>query len=151
MNSTQVNPFRSTHSFTLDLRWVLDELIRDQWISVEDANMVAGLPQGHSQMHMHPLQRVAEARLRRQLLPAVDLDITLLTEWMSLKSGLDVYHVDPMKVDVPAITAVMSYQFAHRHGILAVNVEPHVTIGTGADPVPVEKHEQYIYKPIFEK
>lgn len=138
MNSTQVTPFRSTHSFTLDLRWVLDELIRDQWISVEDANMVAGLPQGHSQMHMHPLQRVAEARLRRQLLPSVDLDITLLTEWMSLKSGLDVFHVDPMKVDVPAITAVMSYQFAHRHGILAVNVESHEILIATAEPFHTE-------------
>lgn len=131
MPGSNVSPFQSIQSFVIDLAWVLEELKRDDWISNEDANTVASLPITGKQMHLHPLERVASAQLRRQVLPIVDLDLELLTEWLASKASLPVSHIDPMKVDVPAITQVMSYQFASRHGILAVQVsQDEVVIGT---------------------
>lgn len=136
--SFNISPFKSYNSMIIDLQWVLGELKRDQWITVEDAHTVAAMPESQKQAHWHPLQRVAESNLRRQMLPVVDLDLNLLTEWLAQKAGLSVYHIDPMKVDVPSITQVMSYPFASRHGILAVEVLPGEVIIATAQPFHTE-------------
>jgi len=118
--------------------WVLEELKRDQWLSSEDANMIAGLPGASRQVMAHPFTQIASANIKRDLLPAVDLDVTLLTEWLAQKASLPVYNIDPMKVDVPAITQVMSYQFAHRHAILAVEVNPTEIVIATSQPFHME-------------
>ena len=135
---SSVAPFRSSHSLTLNLVWVLEELKRDQWLSSEDANMIAGLPGASRQVMAHPFTQIASANIKRDLLPAVDLDVTLLTEWLAQKASLPVYNIDPMKVDVPAITQVMSYQFAHRHAILAVEVNPTEIVIATSQPFHME-------------
>jgi general secretion pathway protein E len=48
------------------------------------------------------------------------LDGQRLTEWWAKQAGMDVVTIDPLKVDVEKVTAVMSHAFAERHGILAV-------------------------------
>jgi hypothetical protein len=45
-----------------------------------------------------------------------------LTTWLADKAGQAVFHIDPLKINAGVVTAVMSYAFAERHGILAVQV-----------------------------
>ncbi|MBL8321259.1 MAG: type II/IV secretion system protein, partial [Acinetobacter sp.] len=59
------------------------------------------------------------------------LTLNRLCQWLSEKSQLPFYIIDPLKADVQALTNVMSQEFAMRNKILAVEIQnDHVLIAT---------------------
>ncbi len=109
----------------IDVRWVMRELLDEGRVSREDFNVISTTPREKKELGWHPLQVVAKHRLRDASAEdgkGVLLDIDWLTRWLAEKASLPVYHIDPMKADVDQITTLMSYAFAERHGILAVEV-----------------------------
>ncbi len=118
----------------IDLRWVLDELLEDGRISERDANFVVGHRREKEELTWNPIQFVAKFELPDQHFENQVLDLDSLTEWLAKKSGLKLYHIDPLKVDVHAVTALMSYKFAERHQILAVEVTDSKVVIASAQP-----------------
>ncbi len=118
----------------IDLSWTLSELVSDQWLDQETANQIATAPRGKEQALWHPLQKIAEAKAKRETLPAIDLTLEVLTEWLAEKADLPVYYIDPLKIDVASVTSVMSYQYAERHQILAVEVTEDEILIASAQP-----------------
>jgi general secretion pathway protein E len=83
---------------------------------------------------MHPLAVIAEQRWKSLLPPHRVLDLESLTQWLANWSGLDYFHIDPLKVNFSAVTDIMSSAYATRFRILPVDVKPNeVTIAT-AEP-----------------
>lgn len=82
----------------------------------------------------HVLQYLAGLNLVDRLAPEKTLDLETLTMVLSQQSGQSYYRIDPLKIDVPAVTAVMSYAFTQRHGILAVDVTPARITVASAEP-----------------
>ncbi len=68
-----------------------------------------------------PHETVARCQLKSQLTEEI-LNEEFLTYWLAKETGQDVAVIDPLKVDVEKVTAVMSHAFAERHGILAIEV-----------------------------
>ena len=62
------------------------------------------------------------------------LDLDRLTHWLADWAGQPYYHIDPLKIDTPAIARVMSYAFAQRHGILAVEIGADEVLIASAEP-----------------
>jgi general secretion pathway protein E len=82
----------------------------------------------------HPLIVVAQQRWKSPEPPHRLLDLETLTEWLAEWSGLPYYHIDPLKVNLGAVTDVMSSAYAARFRILPVEVRAgEVTIAT-AEP-----------------
>jgi general secretion pathway protein E len=106
----------------LDLRGVIQDLIRANRMSREDGNRLLGLSRTHEQAVMHPLNYIASQNLEDQERPGKLLDIEILTQWLAKEADLPCFHIDPMKIDVAKCTEVMGYAFAKRHGILCVQV-----------------------------
>jgi len=48
----------------------------------------------------------------------------VLTQWLADKATLPYLKIDPMKVDVAAVTQVISHAYAQRYRILPVAVSP---------------------------
>lgn len=123
-------------SIQVDVRWCLDQLLADGRITQRDVNLVTTTARRKEQMHWHPLLIIADFNLTDLAPPAGQnlppkLNVEVLTNWLANKAGLPVYRIDPLKVNVPAVTAVMSLEFAERHQILAVAVDAEtITIGT---------------------
>ncbi|MCG8312627.1 MAG: GspE/PulE family protein [Pseudomonadales bacterium] len=116
----------------IDLRWVLDALMDDGRISERDANFVSGSRREKDELLWNPLQFIAKFQLQDQQDETKYLDIDRLTEWLAKKADQNVYHIDPLKIDVHAITEIMSFNFAERHHILAVEVkDEEVVIASG--------------------
>ena len=60
------------------------------------------------------------------------LDLDTLTIWLATKAAQPYLRIDPLKINVTAVTEVMSYAFAQRHNILVVEVaEDTVCIASG--------------------
>ena len=106
----------------MDVRWVMRELMEEGRVPREDYNIISTTPRDKKELTWHPLQVVAKYQLADQLRDKRVLDIDFLSEWLAEKAGLPLFHVDPLKIKVDQITTIMSYAFAERHGILAVEV-----------------------------
>jgi general secretion pathway protein E len=118
-------------SLQVDTRWLLDKLVEQGRLDPQDANLVAGTQRTKAQLKSHGLQIIADAQLIDQKNEGKILDLVALTNWLEQLCGMPKFHIDPLKVNVPAVTAVMSYNFSERHHILAVAVdEEEVTIAT---------------------
>jgi general secretion pathway protein E len=121
---------KSQHfSFKVDVRWCLDALLNDGRISQRDLNLISTTPRRKDQLQWHPLQFIASFDLK-DATSQQQLSLVTLTQWLADKASLPYLKIDPLKVNVPAVTAIMSYEYAERHRILAVAVDQEtVTIG----------------------
>ena len=105
----------------MDLRNILKDLVEDGLLAQEDANMISGSQRNKEQSLLHPFAYIAGQRPKNAIDPGKQLGIDDLTQWLSEKSDLEIVHIDPLKVDVTAVTDVMSFKFARRHNILCVD------------------------------
>jgi general secretion pathway protein E len=122
-------------SYRIDLRWCLDELLKDGRISQRDANLVSTTPRSREQLNWHPLQVLAqfnfadEGKVKGDKTGLLNLDV--LTAWLGDRAGQPVFNIDPLKIRAGDVTQLMSYKFAERHGILGVAVgQDDVTIAS---------------------
>ncbi len=113
---------RITSERLLDLRGVLDDLVRASIVTQREAEDTLMAPRTAKQLHMHPLEIIAERELDDTAHPGHKLDLDRLTHWLCEVSGQPYYRIDPLKINVNKTTEVMSYAFAQRHNILAVEV-----------------------------
>jgi general secretion pathway protein E len=125
---------RITPERLLDLRSVLDDLVRAKIVTQRDAEDILIAPRTSKQLHMHPLEIIAERELDDPRRPGKKLDLDELTHWLCEISAQPYYRIDPLKVNVNKSTEVMSYAFAQRHNILAVEVHEEEIIIASTQP-----------------
>jgi general secretion pathway protein E len=82
----------------------------------------------------HVLQYLANLKLEDRIAEGRTLDIEALTMELSKQSGQEYCRIDPLKIDVAAVTQVMSHAFAKRHKILAVGVNAFQVTVASAEP-----------------
>ena len=117
-------------SFQVDVRWCLDALLKDGKISQRDVNLIATTPRRKDQLQWHPLQFIASFDLT-DATTQQKLTLPLLSQWLADKAEVPFFRIDPLKVNVPAVTAIMSFEYAERHRILAVAIDSEsITIGS---------------------
>ncbi|HXF78860.1 MAG TPA: ATPase, T2SS/T4P/T4SS family, partial [Usitatibacter sp.] len=115
----------------LSLKEVLDWMVEDGLV---DAPAAAKLVQEARlrAIARHPIVTVAEARLRAAKPPNALLTAPIVTEWLAGRVRMPFYHIDPLKIDLKAVTQVMSSDYAAKRGILPVEVKGNdVTIAVG--------------------
>lgn len=128
-------------SYRIDTRWCLDELLKEGRISQRDANLVATTPRTRDKLHWHPLQMIAQFDFVDQKSPTAKLNIDVLSAWLAQKANQPLFHIDPLKINAGIVTAIMSYAFAERHGILAVQVGKDEVVIASAQPFHTEWEE----------
>lgn len=83
---------------------------------------------------LYPLRAIANANLDDLSTPGKKLDYVRLQYWLAEKAGQRTFHIDPLKINVTAITEVMSFAFAQRHNILAVESHPAEVVIASSQP-----------------
>lgn len=115
-------------SMSIDLRWCLDELLADGVIDQRDYNLVMT---SRRDKDKHPLEVITEFQLSSKHGSHQKLDLAWLNRWLADKAQLPIVRIDPLKVNVPAVTRIMSFEYARTHYILPVEVsDTEVVIGT---------------------
>ena len=118
------------YSLMIDLRWCLDELLADRVIDQRGYNLVMTSRRDKAQ---HPLITVSEFGLPNGHDKQDDTKLTLtwLNQWLAAKADMSLARIDPLKIDVPAVTQMMSFEYARSQHILPVEVgTDEVVIGT---------------------
>ncbi len=125
-------PFPKVGKLTLER--VLAALVQEGYISEENQRLLPVIGNSGKHRKLHAFEIVAERNWDNEQKPGSKLDTKTLIEWLSEKSALPVFTIDPLKVDVQALTSVMSYAYAARFNIIAVEVShTRVTFAT-AEP-----------------
>ncbi|MCX7171432.1 MAG: GspE/PulE family protein [Proteobacteria bacterium] len=101
---------------------------------------------------VHPLIAIAEQKWKSTPQPGSSagiLDLDALTQWLARWSGLDYFHIDPLKVNFSAVTDLMSSAYATRFRVLPVDVKAHEIIIATAEPF--ERAWEEELRPILRK
>lgn len=117
-----------------DLRACVDELVADGLLSQQDANLITSKTRTREQSAMHPITYIASMKLSNQQNPSTLLDDSALCQWVSEKSQVPLFHIDPLKINVSQVAEIMSFAFAQRHQILCVEVNHQEIIVATAQP-----------------
>ena len=135
----------------LDLRTCINDLIADGRLSQKDANLITSRSRSREEATMHPLNYIATLKLQDQLNTGGLLDDNALCHWLSERTHIPLFHIDPLKINVSNVTEVMSFAFAQRHHILCVNVNSHEIVVATAQPDATGWEEQLshiVQKPV---
>lgn len=118
----------------LDLRYLLDQMVADGRLLQADAERVTLSPRSREDSGLHPVTYLGAQGLpdpsREQKLHT---DETIM-DWLSGRTRQQLFRIDPLKIDVAAITEVMSFAFAKRHNILAVDVDADRVLVASTEP-----------------
>ncbi len=116
----------------IDLPGLLDDLVGEGFISRRQAEDILIAPRTKRELSLHPIEIVAAREYESRSRPGSKLDLDTMTIWLAAKAAQPYLRIDPLKINVTAVTEVMSYAFAQRHNILVVEVaEDSVVIASG--------------------
>ncbi len=132
-------PSEPSQSQALSLNQFLWQLEADHMISAQDAKNLMQTPKGQKQANQHPLETIADAHLKQPNGEPLSLDCLL--SWLANWSNQALFQIDPLKIDSKKVAGIMSFAFAQRHQILAVEIHPDEVVIASAQPF-VTKWEQ---------
>jgi len=118
----------------LDLPTLLDDFVKEGFISQRQAEDVLIAPRTKKELTQHPMEIIADRDYENRHNPGHKFDLEVMTEWMATKARQPVVRVDPLKINVNAVTEVMSYRFAQRHNILALEVSDDAVVIASSQP-----------------
>ncbi|MFE1814093.1 GspE/PulE family protein [Metapseudomonas otitidis] len=107
----------------LDLNDLLRELVNQGRIAQDTAEQCLAIRRSAVNNQQHPLEFLASQQVDDLKRPGRKLELETLTQWLADYCGQPYLRIDPLKIDVAAVTPLMSYAFAQRHKILAVAVD----------------------------
>ncbi|WP_415846287.1 GspE/PulE family protein [Stutzerimonas zhaodongensis] len=107
----------------LDLNDLLRDLVSQGRLQQETAEQCLTQRRSAANSQQHPLEFLGAQQLDDLARPGKKLDLETLTVWLAEQAGQPYLRIDPLKINVAAVTPLMSYAFAQRHKILAVAVD----------------------------
>jgi general secretion pathway protein E len=118
--------------FQLDLPVLLEAIVEDGYLSQRQAEDILIARRTKKELSMHPLEIIASREFENWRAEGRTLDLETMTLWLAERSAHPYVRIDPLKINVNAVTEVMGYEFAQRHNILAVEVhDDSVVIASG--------------------
>jgi general secretion pathway protein E len=128
----------SQPQYKLTLDMLLKDMVDEGLMDVQDADIVRSSIRPKDRKEKHPLEMIGDQNIADQRSPGSILTTEALTVWLAEKSGLPYKRIDPLKMDVTAITDVVSYAYACRHYILPVQLFPNKVVIATSEPYQTE-------------
>jgi general secretion pathway protein E len=112
---------QETVEHRLTLPEVLKAMVEDGYITSAESEPLMADRRAQRPDH-HPLIVIADQKWKSAKDPAKILNLDMVTEWMAGRVGLPYFHIDPLKINVSAVTEVFSSAYAARFKILPVGI-----------------------------
>jgi general secretion pathway protein E len=123
-----------TEDRKLDINQVIKWLQEDGMLSTKDVEKCRQYAIAKINLHKHPLKVLAECELTDQSQLGISLSQEDLTQWLAKKLALPYYYFDPLKIDVPTVTALFSKAYAANYNILPIKIDVDEIVVATAEP-----------------
>ena len=112
----------------LSTKSILKAMFKTQLISVKEAKRIdQNIKEGDAKLS-HPLIAISR-NMPCHISTGNRISLEELCEWFAKVLDLEYFHIDPLKIDIGAVTQVMAPQYAKQNGLLAVkNTSNSVTV-----------------------
>jgi general secretion pathway protein E len=119
----------------LEFDETLAALVADGVLTEADVKLVRmDVRTARGRLELHPLVLVANLKLNDLRHPDKPLSLEVLTQWLAERAQLPYVKIDPMKIDVAAVTQVVSHGYANRYRILPIAVSPMQVVFATSEP-----------------
>ncbi len=118
----------------LDINQVIKWLREDRMLSATDLEKCRQYAVAKINANKHPLKILAECELSDQNRVGKLLTQEDLTQWLAKKLALPYYYFDPLKIDVPTVTALFSKAYASNYNILPIKINDEEILVATAEP-----------------
>ena len=122
----------------LALAEIVPALVEDGLLDPAQAPEIGDMWSGQSRAH--PFVWLAGRGLQRP--DGMPLDIATLSRWLAGRCELPYFQIDPLKMDVDAVTREVSPNYIARYGILPVAVDENTVTFATAEPYERRWEEQ---------
>ena len=139
----------------LSIHQVLHWLQEDNLISAGDYEKCLHYGTSSKSQKKHPLNVLIECGVTDQTQFSKPFTLEELTRWLAKKVNLPYYYIDPLKIDVAAVTLIYSHAYATNYKILPLHVSKDEIIIATAEPyirsweVDIAKIQQGQIKRVF--
>ena len=119
----------------MKLDFILQELQRDGFIEADDAERCLRSAQIKHRTPLNPMILIGALKIADRRAPGGVISLESLTSWMAAKSGLPYQHIDPLKLDVHAITGLnLPMAYLERFNIMPIKVTDDQVLMATAEP-----------------
>lgn len=73
--------------------------------------------------NLHPLVVIGEQKWKSLKAPYKSITVEMLSNWLAERSGLEYYHIDPLKLDFGSAAKIVSQGYAERLKIMPISVK----------------------------
>ena len=122
MQETSVRKEAPRKLQSLNMRELLEELVLDGYLSKGDAKRIHTVSRAKDLSKIHPLVAIIDQRPADVRHPGHTMLLDQLVEWLAGKVGLPYERIDPLNLDVTALTKVISHAYASARKILPLRV-----------------------------
>ena len=106
----------------LSLPALVEALHKDGLLSKDSYTLAKKIHRSKDEQNTHSISLVAKQNYVDARQNGKILNETRLVAWLAEKHRIETFQIDPLEIDVTAVTQIMSYAFSERHQILAVKV-----------------------------
>jgi general secretion pathway protein E len=112
-------------------------MVADGYLTQASADELQRLWEGGRDVRvtLHPLVWLAGKNLPERRDPSLLLTLESLTSWFATQVDLPYLRIDPLKIDMDAVTGVVSLAYATRFGILPVQVLEDAVVFATCEPL----------------
>ena len=123
----------------LTLDRVLNALVEDGIVAPPDAaRAAAAARETRNIAEIHPLVLLANLKVPGTKPAGVELSLERLTDWLAHEVALPYVRIDPTKVDVPAVTGIVSQAYAQRYRFLPIDVKADKIVIATSEPLALD-------------
>jgi len=130
-SSDNTNPAKDAK---LTIRQVLQWLQDDNLISASDYEKCLNYGAYSKSQTKHPLNILIDCNVGDQTQFGKPFTLEELTRWLAKKVDLPYYYIDPLKIDVAAVTLIYSHAYATNYKILPIRVSQDEVVIATAEP-----------------
>ncbi len=130
-SSDNTNPAKDAK---LTIRQLLQWLQDDNLISASDYEKCLNYGAYSKSQIKHPLNILIDCNVGDQTQFGKPFTLEELTRWLAKKVDLPYYYIDPLKIDVAAVTLIYSHAYATNYKILPIRVSQDEVVIATAEP-----------------
>ncbi len=124
----------STSERKLTINEILSWLINDRLISIDEEQAIRQFSVRWENREKDLIEIIYDYQVEKDSKLGKKFTADKLSKWLAARIGLPLFYIDPLRIDVTAVTSVCTQPYAERFNILPVKIDDDVITVAVSEP-----------------